>query len=63
MSSGRYPTLLSFLMSPSMREETIHLPPASDIVGEVEVEVRTWALELEYAGADEQRRKKAWIER
>ena len=27
------------------------------------MEVRTWALELECAGADEQRRKKAWIER
>ena len=27
-----------------------------------DMEVRTWALELEYPGADEQRRKKAWIE-
>ena len=26
-------------------------------------EVRTWALELECAKTDEQRRKKAWIER
>ena len=34
MSSGRYPALLSFLMCPSITEETIHLPPASDMVGE-----------------------------
>ena len=34
MSSGRYPALLSFLTSPSLTEETIHLPPAPDIVGE-----------------------------
>ena len=34
MSSGKYPTLLSFLMSPSVSEETIHLPPAPDMVGE-----------------------------
>ena len=27
------------------------------------MEVRTWALELECAGADEQRRKMEWIER
>ena len=34
MSSGRYPALLNFLMSPSVTEETIHLPPAPDMVGE-----------------------------
>ena len=34
MSSGRYPALLSFLMSPSVKEETIHLPPTPDMVGE-----------------------------
>ena len=34
MSSGRYPALLSFLTSASVMEETIHLPPAPDMVGE-----------------------------
>ena len=33
-SSGRYPALLSFLMSPSVTEESIHLPPAPEMVGE-----------------------------
>ena len=31
---GRYPALLSFLTSPSVTEETIHLPPAPDMFGE-----------------------------
>src|SRR3954463_12119877 len=34
MSSGRYSALLSFLTSPFVTEETIHLPPAPDMVGE-----------------------------
>ena len=33
------------------------------VTEKVEMEVRAWALELECAGVDEQRRKKAWIER
>ena len=34
MSWGQYRALLSILMSPSVTEETIHLPPAPDMVGE-----------------------------
>ena len=34
MSLARYPTFLSFLMCPSVAEETIHLPPAPDMTGE-----------------------------
>ena len=33
-ASCRYPALLSFLTSPSVTKETIHLPPAPDMVGE-----------------------------
>ena len=34
MSLDKYPAFLSFLMCPSMTEETIHLPPAPDMAGE-----------------------------
>ena len=34
MSLDRYPAFLSFLMCPSVTEETIHLPPAPDMAGE-----------------------------
>ena len=34
ISLDRYPALRSFWMCPSVTEEAIHLPPASDIVGE-----------------------------
>ena len=34
MSLDKYPAFLSFLMCPSVMEETIHLPPALDMVGE-----------------------------
>ena len=34
MSLEKYPSFLSFLMCPSVTEETIHLPPASDMAGE-----------------------------
>ena len=34
MSLARYPAFLSFLMCPSVTEETIHLPPAPDMAGE-----------------------------
>ena len=34
MSLYRYLAFLSFLMCPSMTEETIHLPPAPDMAGE-----------------------------
>src|SRR3954470_2764494 len=37
MSLDKYPAFLSFLTWPSVTEETIHLPPAPDIAGEVEV--------------------------
>ena len=34
ISTAKYPAPRSFLMSPSVTEETIHLPPASDMFGE-----------------------------
>ena len=34
MSLDKYPAFLSFLMCPSVTEETIHLPPAPDMAGE-----------------------------
>ena len=34
MSSDKYPAFLSFLICPSVTEEAIHLPPASDMIGE-----------------------------
>ena len=34
MSLDKYPAFLSLLMCPSVTEETIHLPPASDMAGE-----------------------------
>src|SRR3954469_25344908 len=34
MSLDKYPAFLSFLMWPSVTEETIHLPPAPDMAGE-----------------------------
>ena len=34
MSLDRYQAFLSFLMCPSVTEETIHLPPAPDMAGE-----------------------------
>ena len=34
MSLDRYPAFLSFLICPSVTEETIHLPPAPDMAGE-----------------------------
>ena len=33
-SLDKYPAFLSFLMCPSVTEETIHLPPALDMPGE-----------------------------
>ena len=60
MSSDKYPAFLNFLIFPSVTEEAIHLPPAPDMIGErLRWEVRTWALELECAGMDKERRKKA----
>ena len=40
MSLDKYPAFLSFLMCPSVTEETIHLPPAPDMVGEGRDEMR-----------------------
>ena len=49
----------------SLRDEGDHPPASHSGHGwrRLRWEVWTWALELECAGADEQRRKKAWIER
>ena len=56
----KYPAFLSLLIFPFVTEEAIHLPPAPYMIGErLRWEVRTWALELECAGMDKQRRKKA----
>ena len=60
MFAARYLASRSFVMSSSVTEETIHLPPASDMFGCVE-KVRTGALEHERARMDEQRRKEAWV--
>ena len=41
MSLDKYPAFLSFLMCPSVTEETIHLPP-----------LRTWLEKVEVGSAD-----------
>ena len=55
MSSGRYPALLSFLMCPSVTEETIHLPPTPDMIRVLfwAEKMRAWALELENGWVEE----------
>ena len=55
MSLDKYPTFLSFLMCPSMTEETIHLPPAPDMTGEG----RGGSADL---GAGARLRKNGWAE-
>src|SRR3954468_17049771 len=60
MSLDRYPAFLSFLICPSVTEETIHLPPAPDIAGVdggLKGELGRWSLSTQEM--DRQRRKKA----
>src|SRR3954464_9579539 len=60
MSLDRYPAFLSFLIWLSVKEETIHLPPAPDIAGEGrggKCELGRWSSRAQEM--DRQRRKKA----
>ena len=58
--AAKYPAARSFVMSSSLTEEAIHLPPTPDMFDCAE-KVRTGALELERARMDERRRKEAWV--